>query len=180
MVPAGGLPTRLLPAGPLREPPAALARARAALALGDETHLPAPPAVPPGCAAFVGRVVPVATVVPAGERLETRDLAALARRNVVALAGIAGPERFWSLLERQGVTVVERVRFPDHHAYTEADVARIRAATASGARTVVTTEKDLVKLSRVPGAESLGLQALRIAVAIEAGDRLVDVLLAPG
>jgi tetraacyldisaccharide 4'-kinase len=179
MLPAGGLPSRLLPAGPLREAAAGLARARAALALGDETRTPPLPSVPPGCAAFVGRVVPAAAVVAAGEGLEAHDLAGLARRNVVALAGVAGPERFWGLLERLGVEVVERLRFPDHHAYDEADVARVRAATAGGARSVVTTEKDLVKLARVPGAESLRLQAVRIAVAIEDGDRLVDTLLAP-
>ena len=179
LVPAGGLPERLLPAGPLREPKRALARARAVLALGDETRVPRLPDVPPGTEGFVGRVVPSATVVPSDGGVVVHDLAVLPRRGVVAVAGVARPERFFALLDRLGIEVVERLRFPDHHAYAATDLARIRAAAAARGRAIVTTEKDLVKLSRLDGADALALYALRIEVAIEAANRLVDLLLAP-
>jgi tetraacyldisaccharide 4'-kinase len=179
LVPADGLPERLLPAGPLREPRHALARARAVLALGDETRLPRPPAAPAGTPVFVGRVLPTATVVAADGSLVVHDLGLLPRRGVVAVAGVARPERFWDLLGRLGVEVVERLRFPDHHPYGPADLERIRDAAASRRRAVVTTEKDLVKLAQLDGADALGLYALRIEVAIEDGEGLVDVLLAP-
>jgi tetraacyldisaccharide 4'-kinase len=180
LVPAEGLPGRLFPAGPLREPPRALARARAVLALGDESRVSRPPAAPRGnTPTFVGRVVPTATVVAAEDGVAVHDLAVLPRRSVVAVAGVARPERFWALLGRLGVEVVERLRFADHHPYTAADLDRIRRAAAVRGRAVVTTEKDLVKLARLEGGDALGLYALRIEVEVEDGERLVDLLLAP-
>ena len=179
LVPAEGLPVRLLPAGPLREPATALARARAVLVLGDETRLPAHPAVPRGTAGFVGRVVPVALVVATEGRLVAHDLADLPRREVVAVAGVARPERFWSLLDRLGVQAAARIRFADHHAYVQNDLTRVEAAAAGRTRAIVTTEKDLVKLSRRPGAERLRLHALRIEVVLEDGEQLVARLLEP-
>ncbi len=174
LVPADGLPTRLLPAGPLREPARALARARAVLALGDETRLPP---VPAGPAPFVGRVVPTATLVPSAAGVVVRPLDDLPRRDVVAVAGVARPERFWNLLARLRVEPSERLRFPDHHPYAPADAARIR--DVAGARAIVTTEKDLVKLARLGGELGRRLHALRVDVEVEQGETLVDRLLAP-
>jgi tetraacyldisaccharide 4'-kinase len=179
LLPGEGLPARLLPAGPLREPVGALRRARAVLALGDETRLPARPAVPPGVGAYVGRVVPTGAVVAADGALVAHGLDVLPRRAVVGVAGVARPARFWRLLDRLGVQVAERIELPDHHAYGPADLQRIRAAARAGERSVVTTEKDLVKLARLPDAATLRLRAVRIEVAVEEGERLVDLLLAP-
>ena len=175
LVPADGLPQRLLPAGPLREDRGALRRARAVLALGDETRVPSRPEVPPGVAAFVGRIIPTAAVTAEGDRLLTHDLAGIPRRGAVAVAGVARPERFWSMLERLGIMTLEQMRFPDHHVYDAADVARLRTIGAA----IVTTEKDLVKLARLPGAEALDLWAVRVEVVVEEGGRLVDRLLEP-
>ena len=74
-----------------------------------------------------------------------------------------------------GIGVPAHLGFPDHCAYGPADVARIRRAGAG----VVTTEKDLVKLARVPGLATTPLHAIRLAVEVKDGDRLVDLLLAP-
>jgi len=176
LVPADGLPARLLPAGALREPTSSLGRATALLALGDETRIPPRPShgSAPG---FAGRVVPTALVIPADGDLAPHDLALAPRRNVVAVAGVARPERFWALLDRLGIQVVARVRFPDHHAYTPDDVAHIRNTANAGDRSVLTTEKDLVKLARIPDAASLRLHAIRITVDVDEGDRLIDCLL---
>jgi tetraacyldisaccharide 4'-kinase len=144
------------------------------LALGDETRLPPLPAAP---AAFVGRVVPTATVVGSADRVIVRPLADLPRRDVVAVAGVARPERFWNVLARLGVAPSERLRFPDHHPYTPADAARIR--DAAGSRAIVTTEKDLVKLARLDHELARRLHALRVDVEVEQGEALVDRLLAP-
>ena len=66
---------------------------------------------------------------------------------VLALAGIAGPERFTRSLEQAGYTVAQSLVFADHHAYTTRDVATIvAAAAAAGAHTIVTTMKDAVRL----------------------------------
>jgi tetraacyldisaccharide 4'-kinase len=71
----------------------------------------------------------------------------LAGRRVVALAGLASPERFVTTLSRLGAIVAELVEFPDHHPYTEADLDRVRASVRrAGAGCVVTTEKDWMRL----------------------------------
>jgi tetraacyldisaccharide 4'-kinase len=96
---------------------------------------------------------------------------------VIAIAGVARPERFFGLLERLGVVAGTRLRFADHHPYDAADLDRIRQAAGRGAHAIVTTEKDLVKLARLPGAEIAALHAVRIEVAIERAAALVDLLL---
>ena len=64
------------------------------------------------------------------------------------------------------------LRFADHHTYRAADAARI--AAASGDSLVVTTEKDLVKLARIPALAALC--AVRVELEVNDGERLVDLL----
>lgn len=60
-----------------------------------------------------------------------------------AFAGLADNEQFFRSLPH----VVGTRSFPDHHAYSAADLQEIRAAArAAGADAIVTTEKDAVKL----------------------------------
>jgi tetraacyldisaccharide 4'-kinase len=171
VLPADGLTARLLPAGPLREPVSALRRARAVLVLGG-------PAGPLPIPSFTGRIVPTAVVVPddAGG-FATRPLADVPKDGVVAVAGVARPERFWALLDALGVRVTERLEFPDHHPYATGDLLRIRAGSTG--RAVVTTEKDLVKLARLPDVGAIPLHAVRIDLEVDDGECLVDTLLAP-
>jgi len=126
---------RLLPAGRLREPLSALARASAVLWVETEgdlgaarrrcaAHTPAPVF----CARR--RVLPFAT---SGRRF--------------AFAGIARPESFWASLAEAGIEVAGQHAFRDHHRYTAADLRRLRAwAAAAGADRLVTTAKDAMKL----------------------------------
>ncbi|MGH7893559.1 MAG: tetraacyldisaccharide 4'-kinase, partial [Candidatus Binatia bacterium] len=179
LVPGEGLPRRLLPAGRLREPASGLARAHVVLALGDERRLPGHPAVPPGVVTFVGRVLPTAAVVLADGRLAAHDLGILPRRRVVAVAGVARPERFWALLDRLGIDVAARIRLPDHARYDRETLAILRAAVGSQGRAVVTTEKDLVKLAGLEGTDALRLHAVRIGVEIEQAEGLLACLVPP-
>ena len=158
---------RLLPAGSRREPLGALARARALLAVGDGEPRPLPaPGLPPQ---FHGRLVPTALV---DESWREAPLAALGGARVVAVSGVARPERFIATLEQCGARVVERVAFPDHHDYSPADVARIVSAGRAGE--LLTTEKDLAKLAGRSGLEHL--RGLRVTLKVDDGDRLVDLL----
>lgn len=67
---------------------------------------------------------------------------------VVALVGIANPERFYGSLEKQ-YNVVERMTFSDHHIYKVKEIRALAEKVASLGENVVvvTTEKDGVKLT---------------------------------
>ena len=145
----------LLPSGPLREPLSALGRADLIVAAGTEA--PADIAEVVATAALHAPDVPVlgARYVPVecweAERMWSHPVTVLGGVRVLAFAGIASPEAFDSTLRRLGVNIVDNVRFPDHHWYAAAELRRLEGrAAAGGADALVTTEKDWVRLRRLP------------------------------
>lgn len=96
---------------------------------------------------------------------------------VVAVAGIARPERFGSALERAGWQVERLMGFADHHAYSSRDLSRIAdACAAASARAVLTTEKDamrLLPLRPLPFA----VAAVPLEIGIGPGDEFREFLI---
>lgn len=164
--PAAG---RLLPAGSRREPLGSLARARAVLAVGDGA-----PATPSSLPRFQARIEATALVQATEAGWRTAPVSALDGARVIAVSGVARPERFAALLARCGAQVRRHIVFPDHHTYASVDVAALVAASAEGV--LVTTEKDLVKLAEIPGLRAL--HALRVEMVVDRPEALVDLLLA--
>jgi tetraacyldisaccharide 4'-kinase len=120
---------RTLPEGRLREMPDALIAADAVLAMD-------------------GSVLEHASreAAPAAFRLR-RIVGEIEKGPIMAVAGIAGPERFFEDLRNAGHAVVATAAFRDHHRYSRRDLDRLaRTARAAGAARVVTTEKDFVRL----------------------------------
>jgi tetraacyldisaccharide 4'-kinase len=127
---------RLLPAGPLREPPARLEGADAVVVNGDGFERPG---------AIRMRLEPVAVVAfRDGSR---RPLADYAGRQVVAAAAIGNPERFFAMLRAHGLSVETRT-LPDHARFTPA------LAGAGRGKPVLLTEKDAVKCNGVGWSEA--------------------------
>jgi len=120
---------RIIPAGPLREPvAAALARADAVVRIGEDEA---------GVAASLGGVpVLAAALAPVADTVFDGPVA--------AFAGIGRPAKFFRTLAATGARIVAQHAFPDHHPYTERDLARL--AAAAGGTQLVTTEKDAVRL----------------------------------
>lgn len=87
-------------------------------------------------------------------------------KKAFAVCGIGSPERFVKDLRARGVEVVGQRFFRDHHAYTEGELRDVaKAAEASFANAVVTTTKDAVRIHAWPG--SLPLLALAARLDIE-------------
>ncbi len=125
---------KVMPAGPLREGIGrGLARADAVALVGEDDA---------GAEAVIaGRVqILKARLVPDPG---SGDLRA---RKVVAFAGIARPEKFFRSLEAFGCEIVSRRGFPDHHPYTERDIADIAGEAERSGAAAVTTAKDAVRL----------------------------------
>jgi tetraacyldisaccharide 4'-kinase len=98
--------------------------------------------------------------------------------SVAAFCGIGNPDGFRRTLLDAGVRQVAAFRsFPDHHHYSEADLAGLAHwASEQRVSALVTTQKDLVKIPRRRLGE-LPLWALTIRVEFTAGqDRLSKLL----
>jgi len=76
------------------------------------------------------------------------DVSELNDQPIAAFSGIANPNDFRKILEQTGARVVYYHPFPDHHEYTTADLKAIEnSGRKAGAKLILTTEKDAVKLS---------------------------------
>jgi tetraacyldisaccharide 4'-kinase len=107
-----------------------------------------------------------------------RSIALATAEPVFAVAGIAGPERFFDALTRAGYTVVGTRGFADHHRYSRTDVAAMQQeATRAGASAIVTTSKDMVRLEPVDRASPLPFLEIPLDVAVEPADTFRDWLL---
>lgn len=122
---------RVLPAGPLREPVRdGLRRAHAVILVGgDETTT---------LTGYRGLLFRVKLVV--------EDLPILHERPVMAFAGIGQPRKFLQSLRDLGVQVKSMKGFSDHHAYTAREISAMQVKAAETGATLVTTEKDYVRL----------------------------------
>jgi tetraacyldisaccharide 4'-kinase len=135
---------RTLPGGRLREPLETIARADAVAIAGDDDAVRARLAALGARRVF--RLVR-GLGAPRGCANGERPAALAPGARVLALAGIARPERFAEDLAAAGWTIAGTCGFRDHHRYSRADVDRVLGrAAAARAELVLTTEKDLVRL----------------------------------
>lgn len=122
--------------------------------------------------------VPVAETTHRPVELVNGDVAPLDRlrgRPVAAFCGLGNPEAFRRTLLGLGARVGAFRTFPDHHAYTRADVEDLTAWARRQATdcVVVTTQKDLVKL-RLTRLGPCEVWALRVRLHVEAGQDGLD------
>ena len=141
---------RLAPRGRLREPLAGLERADAVLVTkvsGDDD--PAIQAVrrevarwSPDAPVLAARIVPSAVRRPDG----AAGPEALIGARLLAVAGLGRPQAFADALRLAGAEVVATRWFPDHHRYTEAEIAAVVRDASDVGAVVATTAKDAVKM----------------------------------
>jgi tetraacyldisaccharide 4'-kinase len=153
VMPASDLDDAVLPSGRLREPLDAASSADCVLV--------------PGSLEDVSRVaatfdrMPVFRVTNHFGTVQGLDASAPSGTRVVAVAGIARPERFFTTLREQGFEIVRELRFPDHHWFSSDDLDRIRTiAKDASADFVATTEKDAVRVAPQSGWAVLPMTAV--------------------
>lgn len=138
---------RLLPGGVLRDPPAALARA--GLVIWTRADHP-PPALALPCPSVRARHAPAPWRPPAAGP-------------AWGFCGLAQPDSFRATLGEAGIPLAGFTPFPDHHPYTESDLAALgRRAAEAGATHLVCTDKDQVKLD--PRWSPLPIQSLGMSI----------------
>src|SRR5215216_5276940 len=128
---------RVFPAGPLRAPLAAQrAPAHALVVIGPGTG------AAPVVAAFHDRPVFYGRLAPDPGAIST-----LGGQRVLAFAGIGHPDKFFATLDAAGIETVVRRSYPDHHRFTPAEAASLVAEAERGNLVLVTTEKDMARLT---------------------------------
>ena len=135
----------LLPRGRLRETFRSLARAQAVVV----TRKTASRAEADRIGGYIEAAVPVVLAQISFEAAAWTDLdgsvvSPPVGEGLVAVTSVAEPERFQEMVRDQMSSAVESFAFRDHHVFRQADVRRI--VKEAGGRSIVTTEKDAVKL----------------------------------
>ncbi len=145
---------RLLPAGNLREPLTAAARADVIAIPESEPELERE-------LRNSGLHAPV-------WRLRRRVELPAVNGPAVAFCGIARPQQFFTGLQASGLRLADRIVFPDHHPYTPSDLARIQSrAHAASATALVTTAKDVIRLAPLLAAVRVEFPLLTAGLTIE-------------
>jgi tetraacyldisaccharide 4'-kinase len=176
----------MTPAGRLREPLRAAARATAIVV----TRADVPTQVTEVCRrlkAKVGFIPDPIQVVFRPESLvsvmtgASQALSWSKEKTALLCSGVGHAGSFRSLVERIGIKILDEVVYPDHHAYTSQDIEQLKAKAAElRAELVVTTEKDAYKLAALlQPADSWW--AVRLTTIVIAGeDRLRRLVLGVG
>jgi tetraacyldisaccharide 4'-kinase len=176
-VDAEDLRERPLPAGSLRERPAALGRADLVALSGEDEGRTRRAAE-----ALAGRLGP-GRVLRVGRRSEgfvsLEGGRAAAPRRAFLLTGIARPGRVARDLGAEGVEVAGHAAFADHHRFQPGEMAAVfRRAEAAGVDAIVTTAKDAVRLPGGLPTTTLPVLVLRVRCVVEDADGYRERLLA--
>lgn len=105
---------------------------------------------------------------------EDMPLEAMNGMKIASFSGIATPDKFEEFLRRYGAKIAYNRRFFDHHNFTEKDLEEVFAgAVASKASYIITTEKDMVRLSR-DLKPPIPLYYLRLEIEILSGEDVFE------
>ncbi len=81
---------------------------------------------------------------------EAVDQLILKSQPLLAFCGVGNPQSFFTHLRREGFQLVSTHTYPDHFAYQQPDLDTLeRKAESAGARGLITTAKDAVKLRQL-------------------------------
>ena len=96
----------------------------------------------------------------------------------IAFAGIGQPEFFFNSLKHQQIELLDELVFEDHYLYTKLDIENIiEKAREKGADSIITTEKDAVKLMPFLNEidSDIKICALKLSVELDLEELLKDL-----
>ena len=95
------------------------------------------------------------------------------KHKLVAFCGIGRPEKFFSMLRRLDLEIIEEYSYPDHHFYSNKELNKILGVAKDNNALVVTTEKDFVKL---PSTFTKKIYSVDIELHLEKNESLLKDL----
>ncbi|MEX0646081.1 MAG: tetraacyldisaccharide 4'-kinase [Parvularculaceae bacterium] len=148
---------KMLPAGPLREPPTAAVARAAAIVYIVRDKMRGLPTLESDRPTFKAWLEPIRSLDGA---------------RVLAFCGIGRPQRFFETVANAGGDIADAIAFPDHHVYSNAEIARLKDSAKSQSARLVTTEKDYVRLRRAARED---IEAFRVKMACDDPVRLKNL-----
>lgn len=94
-------------------------------------------------------------------------------KNYLAFSGIGNNQSFFNTLKQNDYSVFKTIEFPDHHYFSKEDLDRLNKIAAANNLTLITTEKDFV---RIPEEIRLGIECLKIEIALDKMNELINKL----
>lgn len=151
---------KTLPSGPLREPfETGLTYADAIIIIGKDKH---------------GLKQKIADAKPILAGTVTADTSQIDKtKNYIAFTGIALPQKFKRTLDAEGIRALGFIEFPDHHNFTAQQLEAIRTRADQENATLITTEKDYVRLSE---GDKKDVSYLPIKIEFDKPDELYALL----
>ncbi len=125
---------RLLPAGPLREPPeTGIKKIQACLIIGDDQA---------GVRQKIPGDIPVFHAAITREPLWIADT----KSRYIAFCGLGHPQKFKKTLDQQHIKTIEFISYPDHYGFSASDLDTLAAKARHKKARLITTEKDAVRI----------------------------------
>jgi len=94
-------------------------------------------------------------------------------KKIIAFAGIGNPENFFDLLMENKLNVIETIKFPDHHKYSEIELENLLNKIKDNNSILLTTEKDYFRISE---KNKIKIKYLKISVEIENNNQFIEVV----
>ena len=103
------------------------------------------------------------------ENMQNFDL----RQKYLIFSGIGDPKNFKKILLDNNFKVIKEIIFPDHYDYQKDDIDKIRSEAEKLNASIVTTEKDFVKINKI---DSKKINFLNISLKFDKEVELVDFI----
>ena len=92
-------------------------------------------------------------------------------KKIIAFAGIGSPENFFDLLKNNNLNIIDEIKFPDHHKYSEKELENLLGKIKENNTILLTTEKDYL---RIPKNFNKKIEFLKIKVEIENKNQFIE------
>ena len=155
----------LIPSGPLRERINSLKKYNAVFLNGDSQNIDEIKKtiyqINPGIKIFETIYKPI--------NLEKIDLS----RKFLIFSGIGNSNSFKETLIKNNFNIIEEIIFPDHYDFNKRDITNIKSRAKKINATIITTEKDFVKITEIDDKE---IDYLEISLEIKNEEKLIEFI----
>jgi len=104
-------------------------------------------------------------------KYKTRNISEFKNKKTIAFAGIGNPENFFNLLKDNKIDIIDEIKFPDHHKYSEKELKNLTNKAKENSANLLTTEKDYFRIGE---NYKQNIKYLKIEIEIENQNQFID------